>query len=164
MATVLGLIEPFNKKMQMVLVFNFLGNLLVGTSYILADGLDGGAVSGAAICYVACIQVFINYYFTAKGKNIPVWVIIMHAVVFLALNLFTFKAWYDILALAAALMFVLSVSQSSSSHYRILYFLNSTTWIFYDLLSKSYRNLLTHIVLMVATFGAILIRDKKKSE
>ncbi len=68
-ATVLGLIEPFNKKMQMVLVFNFLGNLLVGTSYILAGGLDGGAVSGAAICYVACIQVFINYYFTAKGKK-----------------------------------------------------------------------------------------------
>ena len=158
-ATVLGLCEPLGKKMNTILTLNFLGNLLVGASYHLTSGL-----SGAAICYVACLQVLINYIFDAKGKKVPLPVIIVHAVVFVTLNIFTFKVWYDVLALIAAMLFVLSVAQSSSSHYRLLYFTNSAVWIFYDILAKSYGNLATHVVLTLATLGAIVLRDKKNNK
>ena len=90
--------------------------------------------------------------------------IVAYAIAFLAVNLVTFKAWYDILSLIAAMLFVLSVAQSEAKHYRVLYFLNSTVWIFYDFLSGAYGNLFTHIVLFVATLIAILIRDKSKKE
>ena len=158
-ATILGLCEPFGKKMKTILTLNFLGNLLVGASYHLTAG-----ISGAAICYVACFQVLINYIFDAKGKKVPMWLIVFHAIVFITLNVLTFKVWYDVLALVAAMLFVLSVAQSSSKHYRLLYFTNSAVWIFYDILAGAHGNLVTHIVLTVATFGAIILRDKKQQK
>lgn len=49
-ATVLSLLEPYNKKMKTVLVFSFIGNVLVGISYILVGG-----ISGSAICFTAAV-------------------------------------------------------------------------------------------------------------
>lgn len=158
-ATVLGLCEPFGKKMQTILVFNFVGNLLVGISYFLVSGY-----SGASICTVACIQVFVNYIYDIKNHKLPKALISAYAIAFLTVNLLTFKSWYDILSLIAAMLFVLSVAQSEAKHYRVLYFLNSTVWIFYDFLAGAYGNLFTHIVLFVATFIAILIRDVKSKK
>ena len=155
-ATVLGLIEPFGKKMKTILTLNFLGNFLVASSYLLVF-----QKSGALICFTACVQVLINYFFDAKGKKLPVWLVIVHAITFLAVNLITFSHWYDILALAAAMLFVLSVAQSSAKYYRVLYVSNSLVWIGYDFLAGAYGNLVTHIVLFIATGIAIIIRDRK---
>ena len=156
-ATVLGLIEPFGKKMKTILTFNFLGNLLVGLSYLMVS-----QKSVALICFTACVQVLINYTFDARGKKLPLWLIIVHAVVFLAVNILTFTAWFDIFALIAAMLFVLSVAQNSAKYYRVLYVSNSLVWIAYDFLAKAYGNLVTHIVLFIATGIAIIIRDKRK--
>ncbi|MBE7033027.1 MAG: YgjV family protein [Ruminococcaceae bacterium] len=155
-ATILGLIEPFGKKMKTILTLNFLGNLLVGISYLF-----GSDYSGAAICFTACVQVLINYSFDVKQKKLPLWLIIIHAVIFLTVNIITFAHWYDIIALAAAMLFVLSVAQSNAKYYRVLYVTNSFLWIFYDFLAGAYANLGTHIVLFIATSIAIYIRDKK---
>ena len=160
--TLLGLCEPFSKKRKTVLTLNFLGNVLVGTSYLLISRF-----SGAAICFAAAIQVLINYCFDAKGKKLPVPLMIVHAAVFLTINLITFSAWYDAIALAAALMFVLSMAQHSTKYYRMLYVANSMLWIVYDTLAKAYGNLFTHVVLFVAITVAIYVRDvrmKKESK
>ena len=92
--------------------------------------------------------MLINYLFDAKGKRLPLWLIITHAIVFLAVNVLTFSFWYDILALIAAMLFVLSVAQSSAKYYRELYVSNSLVWIGYDFLAGAYGNLVTHIVLL----------------
>ena len=156
-STVLGLCEPFGKKMRTILIFNFLGNLLVGISYFCVS-----SYSGAAICFVACVQVSINYLFDARGKKLPVWLVILHATLFLVVNLFTFSALYDILALLAALTFVLSVAQSNAKYYRYLYITNSSLWIVYDLLAGAYGNLFTHTALFIGTGIAIFIRNRSK--
>ena len=59
------------------------------------------------------------------------------------------------------LLFVLSVSQSSAKHYRVLYMSNSMIWIAYDFLAGAYGNLFTHVVLFVSTMAAIFLRDIK---
>lgn len=158
-ATILGLCEPFGKKMKTILILNFTGNLLVGTSYLMISG-----ISGSAVCFTACLQVFVNYIFAAKCREIPKWVICVHAASFLAVNLITFAYWYDIIALGAAMLFVVSVAQTNTKHYRLLYISNSGLWILYDTLAKAYANLITHVVLFVAIGIAIYIRDKKVSE
>lgn len=155
-STVLGLCEPFGKKMSTILAFNFMGNLLVGLSYLCIKGY-----SGAAICFVACFQVSINYLFDVKGKKLPVWLVIVHAVVFLLVNLITFAKWFDVLALLAAFTFVLSVAQNNAKYYRFLYITNSFLWIIYDVLAHAYGNLFTHTALFVGIAVAIYIRDRK---
>ena len=154
-ATVLGLLEPFNKKMKHILIFNFLGNLLVGISYLLVS-----SYSGAVICGVALLQLMINYTYTSNNKAIPIFIIIIHGVSFVGINMLIFRMWYDILALIASLLFVLSVAQEKTKHYRLLYGLNSMSWIAYDLLAGAYGNLSTHIILFIATSIAIFMRDK----
>lgn len=156
-AMVLGLIEPFGKNMKIILAFNFTGNLLVGLSYLLVGGM-----SGALICFVACVQVIINFLFDLKGKKIPRWLVAIYMIAFLSANLLTFAKWYDIFALAAAMLFVISVAQSNAKNYRVLYFLNSTVWILYDFLAGAYGNLLTHICLFVATIISIIVRNKQE--
>lgn len=157
--TVLGLIEPFGKNMKTILAFNFTGNALIALSYLLT-----GEMSGAAICFVACAQVLINFIFDVKEKKVPAWLVAVYMVAFLSVNMLTFANWYDIFAMVAAVFFVLSVAQSAAKYYRILYFLNSTVWILYDFLAGAYGPLATHIVLFVATLISIAIRDKKKQQ
>jgi len=156
-ATVMGLVEPYNKKMKTILIFNFIGNLLVGLSYLFVSGY-----SGAAICGVACVQVFINYGFGTKQKKVPLWLLGIYAMAFLAVNLISFTHWYDILSLLAALMFVLYAAQSKPKYYRVFYMTNSLLWIGYDFIAGAYGNLATHTILFVSTTIAIIVRDRKK--
>ncbi len=158
-ATVLSLLEPYNKKMKTVLVFSFIGNVLVGISYILVGG-----ISGSAICFTAAVQLLINYSFTVRERKIPAAVITVHAAAFLAVNLITFKAWYDVFALIASMLFVLSVAQSNAKYYRAIYIPNCLVWIVYDFMAKAYGNLLTHIVLTIALAGAVFIRDGRRQK
>ena len=156
-ATVLGLIEPFGKNMKTILAFNFTGNLLVGLSYLMI-----GEMSGASICFVACVQVVINCIYDLKGRKIPLWLIVFYVLAFLSVNSLTFTCWYDIFALVASVLFVVSVAQSNPKYYRVIYFLNSTVWILYDFLAKAYGNLFTHIILFISTLISIVIMDKKR--
>ena len=157
--TGMGLLEPFCKKMKTILLLNLSGNVLVGLNYLFSK-----SYSGIAICWVAAAGVFVNYQFTSKDKPIPRWIIGLHAAAFLFVNLLTFHAWYDTFALIASMLFVLSVAQNSAKYYRILFISNSVVWIFYDFLAGSYANLLTHIILAVATIGAIVYRDCIKKD
>ena len=157
-ATVLGLLEPFGKTMQIILVFNFAGNFLVGVNYFLTQSL-----SGAGICAVACVQVIINYFFDSQKKKVPKWLIGIYALAFLLVNLGTFSVWYDIFSLIAPMLFVLCVAQSDAKYYRIFYASNSIVWIFYDIFAKSYGNLFTHVILFLATSTAMMVRDRKKN-
>ena len=155
-ATVLGIFEPFGKKMSIVLILNFLGNLLVGVSYALVS-----SISGAVICFTACIQVVINYFFDLKNKKLPKLLIVIYAIVFLVVNLFAFKSYYDLFSLAATMAYVLSMAQSDVKKYRFLYAANSFLWITYDLFTQSYGNLWTHIILFLSTGIAIAFNKEK---
>ena len=157
--TVLGLFEPYCKKMKTVLIFSLIGNALVCTNYLITK-----SYSGSAICFIAVIQLIVNFSFTSRDKRIPKWIIAINAVTFLAINLLTFRVYYDIFSLIASLLFVFSVSQSSAKYYRILTITNALVWIAYDTLAKSYANLITHIILVIATTGSIIYRDIIKKD
>ena len=159
LATVLGIIEPFNKKMSAVLAFNLTGNLIVAVNYPISGSLS---FAGMAVCLVACVQVFINFLLARKNREVPVWLLVIYLVSFIAVNLLSFGAWYDILALGAAVCFVFSISQQTPRTYRILYCANSTLWIVYDFLAASYSNLAVHIALALFTLVSMLVNDRKE--
>ena len=158
-ATTLGLIEPFFKKMKTVLLFKFLVNGLVCANYLLTS-----SISGALICAVAILCLFINYGYTSKNRNIPTWIVVLHSVIFLAANLLTFAHWYDVLTLIASLLFVLCIAQNTTKYYRLLYIGNCLIWIPYDILAGAWGNFFTHTVLTIAIFVSIIMNDRKKEK
>lgn len=139
------------------LFFVFTGSLLMGTSYLLTDLGLNGAVSS----YVGGAQAFTNYFFSAKKKAIPLWLIFIYVCAFLGLNLAALDAPIGILALLASLCFVGCVSAKTGRGYRAWQTLNSLLWIVYDLLSASYGPLVTHSVLLVFTLLGAYINDRK---
>lgn len=148
-------------SMKQILLLIFLANLMVATSYLLAgDGING-AVSG----YMACVMTIINYFFQARKKPIPKWLIGIYAVSFVAVNLIISEFnVFTVLAIGAALFFVASIVQSGGKGYRLCSVGNSVLWSAYDILTGSYGALLTHGSLLAVTLGSVLLYDvwKKK--
>lgn len=148
------------EKMTGILMMLFVGDVLVATSYLFTEaGLSGGLAS-----FVGAVQAIINYFFAAKEKPLPKWLIFIYALSFGAVSMMSYAAPVDILALLASLAFVAMVSAKNGTWYRIWLSINSIVWILYDILSQSYGPLATHTALCVFTLLGLVINDLKKGE
>lgn len=159
-ATVCGCIPPIikGKNMKLILLVVFLNNLLVAVSYILTKDL-----SGAAICFVGAATSIINYFFDSKGKRLPVWLLVVYALAFTAINLFTVKQVADILTLLAALAFVMAISQSSGKRYRMWALANAGLWLVFDLIVWAEGPIIAHLAQFIIVIVGMLAYDRKKS-
>ena len=145
------------KDMRIILVFVFLANVFVGSSYVLT-----GATNGMVSCGLGAVTSIINYCFERKNKALPMWLVIVYAVAFVTVNLFTFTSIASIFALLACLAFVMGVVQKSGKQYRIWTLTNAIFWLIYDITSLSYGPIITHVFQSsVAVFGMV-VHDRKK--
>ena len=148
------------EKMKATLLLVFSGNFLVALSYVFA--LDG--INGAVSSFIGATQAIVNYFFNAKNKPIPIWLIVVYALSFVAVNVAVLTSAVGILAIMATLCFVGCVLSKSGKGYRIWQATNCALWIIYDILTKSYAPLVTHAVLCTFTVIGILINDLKKKQ
>lgn len=142
-----------------ILIFVFLGNMLVALSYF-AGGNGGGAVS----CLLGGLQAIVNYFFDKKGKPLPVWLLSVYAVSFLLANLLVFSSLADTVAILASLTFILCIGQKNGKRYRLWNGINVCLWCLYDILQHAWGPLLTHGVLLASTFLGMVIYDRKKEK
>ena len=145
------------KNMTLILLLVFLANAFVATSYFLT-----GANGGAAICCVGAVQTIINFFFERKNKKLPVWLIVVYAAMFIGANLLVFANLFDIIALVAALMFVMGISSKSGKQYRLWSLVNVLLWITYDLLTLSFGPLTTHGTQLATILFGMFVHDRKK--
>ena len=146
------------KNMLVILPLLFSTNALLATSYILT-----GAYNGAASCTLGAVQILINYFFfERKNKNIPLWLIGIYAVAFIAVNLMVFSQLGDVLAILATMAFILSICQKNGKMYRLWNSVNSVLWITYDFITHSYGPLSTHVILFVSLLCGMFLHDRKK--
>ena len=146
------------KNMRLILLLVFSSNVFTASSYILT-----GAFNGAATCCLGAVQTIINSFFERKEKPIPQWLIFIYALSFIVVNIVIFKHISDIIALLAALAFVIEISVKSGKKYRMWAFINTALWIMYDLVTLSFGPLSTHIILIATTVFGMLMHDRKKS-
>lgn len=147
------------KNMKTILLFVFLGNMLVATSYLVA----GNGINGAVSCYIGAAQTIINYFFDAKKKPLPVWLIVVYAVTFVVLNLVIAGITpLCILAIIASLTFILCIGQKVGSKYRFWTLVNMGLWCLYDILSGSFGVLFTHGTQLVFAVIGMIIYDRNE--
>ncbi|MBQ7045938.1 MAG: YgjV family protein [Clostridia bacterium] len=146
------------KNMKLILLLVFLTNVLIAASYLLT-----GATGGAITCCVGAVQTIINFFFERKLKPIPVWLIVTYAITFVAANLIVFSNIFDIIAILAALMFVMGISVKSGKKYRLWTFINTALWIIYDFLTHSYGPLSTHAIQLSTIIFGMIMHDRKKN-
>lgn len=150
------------KNMKLILFLIFLGNVLVGTSYLC----DGKGINGAAALYLGAVQSIINYFFDSKNKPLPKWLIAIYAVAIIVLNIWVAKGVtaLGVLVIVASLSFIMCIIQTNGSKYRFWTIVNMLLWITYDVLSQTYGALTSHVSLFVFTVVGMIIHDKKHSE
>ncbi|MBE6573610.1 MAG: YgjV family protein [Ruminococcaceae bacterium] len=149
------------KNMKTILLFVFSGSMLVATSYLLA----GNGINGAISCYIGAAQTIINYFFDAKNKPLPRWLIAIYAVAFVVFNLVIGGFNYlCLLAIIASLTFILCIGQKVGSRYRFWTLVNMGLWCLYDVLSGSYGVLFTHGTQLVFAVIGMVIYDRNTKD
>lgn len=147
------------KNMKLILLLVCLTNVLIGVSYILT-----GEYNGAASCCVGAIQSTINYFFERKNKAIPSWLIAIYAAAFLVVNLLVFSRITDILALLAALVFILGISQKNGKQYRVWTLANAVLWGTYDMFNRAYGPLTTHAIQTAIILFGMIMHDRNNAK
>ena len=145
------------KNMKLILLLVICSNVFGGASYAVT-----GALGGAATCAVGALQTGINFLFERKEKPIPKWLITAYALSFAAVNLLVFSRYIDMIALLAALVFVISISVKNGKKYRLWSLINTLLWIIYDLATLSFGPLSTHCILLSTIVFGMLVHDRKK--
>ncbi len=148
------------KKMRLILLCVLLSNFLMATSYVVG----GGGINGAISCYIGCLQAGINFFFERQNKKIPKWLIGVYALMFITANLFGEISWFSILAIVACLTFIGGIAQKSGKSYRAWHTVNSSLWCSYDILSRSYEPVVSHLILLAFDITGILIHDRKQKK
>lgn len=149
------------KNMKVILLLVFSCNALLATSYLV----DGSGLNGAASCYLGALQSIINYFFDKKNKPLPIWLVVIYAVAFIVVNLLVGNfTLLGILAILASLTFVMCIGQKNGARYRVWTLINETLWTLYDILSKSYGALATHLPLVFVNIVGIIIHDIKRTK
>ncbi len=166
--SILGLVSMIvaslikGKSMKTILFFVFCGNVLVAVSYLLG----GQGINGAASCFVGSAQAIINYFFDSKNKPLPKWLVVIYALAFIAVNIIVSGgfSWLGGLAIIASLTFIMCIGQKNGAKYRFWTIVNMLLWCLYDLLSKSYGALTSHIPLLLFTVAGMIIHDRKSKK
>ncbi len=149
------------KNMKLILFLVFGSNLSIALSYLIG----GQGINGAASCFIGAAQAIINYFFDSKGKPLPKWLIGIYMAAFIGVNLVVgMSGGFDplcLLAIAACLTFVMEIGQENGAKYRFWVICNSVLWCTYDILSKAWPAMFTHICLLVFTVIGMIIHDRK---
>lgn len=146
------------KRMGLILVCVLLSNFLVATSYLVG----GGGINGAISCYIGFLQAAINFFFQKNNKEIPKWLMGIYALMFIGANLMGEISWFSLIAIVACLTFVGGIAQKNGKKYRRWHIATSALWCTYDILTRSYEPLVTHIIILTVDITGIVIHDIRK--
>ncbi|MBR5542842.1 MAG: YgjV family protein [Oscillospiraceae bacterium] len=148
------------KRMDAILLFVFLGNMLISTSYLVG----GTGINGAAAGYLGSFQTVVNYLFLRKDKPLPKRLIVLFFISSILLNVWIAKG-FDIfvaLIMLAGVAFLMGIISKNGAKYRFWAILNITIFCIYDIVSGSWNVLLTHGFQLLVTLVGAIIHDRKK--
>lgn len=148
------------KRMGIILTLICIGNAIQGVGYIFA----GDAMGGVVACFYGALIAFVNFFFERRERTVPVWLLVVYAAVFVAINLFTSGVgdYSAIIVIAAFLAYIIGAASKSGRMYRIWSISNSSLWCVYDIVTASYGVLPTHIILLSVSLVGMIIHDRRK--
>jgi len=155
--TVSSVIGMQFKDMKWVLAGQIVSNMLTALNLGLLGGL-----SGAGVCITATVQSVMIFLLKLKNKEFPAEMSIVFAAIYTICSLAAYKSAFDILVLAASLIYAMSVIQPRSAVCRIYLLINSLLWVIYDLNIGAYTTIITYVILITSIVVAMIRIDMKE--
>jgi hypothetical protein len=107
------------------------------------------AAFGTSIALVA-------YLFDRRDKLIPRWLLGLYAAGLVAIAVWLYQDWRDLLVLAAQLAFVVEMSVKKEQSLRIWALVNVAFWIVYNLLIGALTPIIGNVFLVASTVLALI--------
>lgn len=149
------------KDERVILLGNFVSNILTAATCLLLGGL-----AGAWICMAASVQTLIVYFINKKeletarkGRRM---VVVVFGIIYIAGTIITFQSWPDLAVLGCALLYTSTIVQENSAKMRTVVTGNLVLWLIYDFVIGAYTNMITHGMTLVSTLTAKIRLDRKK--
>lgn len=142
-------------KKHMIIMF-MLANLFSVFNFILLQ-----SYSGATICFFAIIQIFINYFFERKDKEVPKIVIGTYIIISIIIGVITFKNYIDILPIISSILYTLSIIQKQEKNIRRILLINSVSWTTYEFISMAYTAGISDALMVISTLIGMYRFDYK---
>lgn len=146
------------QKRHMITMF-MIANLCSVINFILLK-----SYSGATICFFAIIQIFINYIFERKEKEVPKIVIAGYIIISILIGLITFNTYIDILPIISSILYTLSIIQTKEKNIRKIVLINSISWTIYEFITMAYTAGLSDALMTISSLIGIYRFDYKKQE
>lgn len=168
-AQILGLVATVTsmsvyqfKNEKIILMGQFLTNLLMAINFGLLGGL-----SGAWICMVAAVETILIYVVNKKcnekKKLIKNIIVIVFVAIYIVGTIITFKSWPDIMVCVCAMLYTASIVQENSGKIRKVMFFNASLWIIYDITIGAWTGIITHGLTLASIVTGMIRLDRKKS-
>ena len=161
LSTITALLCVQAKEAKMLLLGQFVSNLLSAVCYGLL-----GSLSGAWVCILAAIQtLLISCVNKMEGKQREIYVR-MIGVIFSAAfclgTVWTYSYWPDIVSCICALLFVVTISQKKAGQMRTVMILSMSLWVVFDIAVGAYTSILTHGCTLASLLIARVRLDKRQ--
>lgn len=144
------------EKRKNIIIMLILLNLSSALNFLFL-----GSYTGSFISFFAILETFINYLFERKGKNVPIYVIMLYVIINIILGSLSFQTIMDILPIICSIIFCLTIYSKKESNIRKLMFINQVFWLVYDIYTKAYMFSICNILTMISVLIAIFRYDKK---
>ena len=160
LSTVTALLCVQAKEAKMILLGQFICNLLSAACYGLL-----GSFSGAWVCILATIHTLL---ISLVNRNEPIKrqkrvriISVLFSVAYILGTVWTYSNWPDVITGICALLFVMTISQEKAGQMRSVMILSMSLWIVFDIAVGAYTSVLTHGSTLVSLLIARLRLDRK---
>ena len=120
------------------------------------------SIPASLVCFFAVFETFINYLFDSKDKKVPIYIIIFYIIVNILLGASAYSTPLDIIPIACAIIYCLTVCMKKESTIRKLMFSNQSLWLVYDIIVKAYMFSISNILTLISIIIAMYRYDYKK--
>lgn len=129
-------------------------NILNSAVYFLLGSVTGGIMS-----IIGIIKLIIFQIYDTKKRNCPVWVMLIFMLAIGVNAVLTYSGWYDIFAIAEAVVVTYGAWQKNMSITRIGYFISGVLLIVFNLCVCAYTNALSESIGLIFSVIGIVRLD-----
>lgn len=129
-------------------------NILNSAVYFLLGSVTGGIMS-----IIGIIKLIIFQIYDTKKRNCPVWVMLIFMLAIGVNAVLTYSGWYDVFAIAEAIVVTYGAWQKNMSITRIGYFISGVLLIVFNLCVCAYTNALSESIGLIFSVIGIVRLD-----
>lgn len=118
-----------------------------------------GSVTGAIMSIIGIVKLIIFQIYDLKQKNCPVYVMSIFMLAIGINAVLTYSGWYDILAIAEAVVVTYGAWQKNMTITRIGYFISGVLLVVFNLCVSAYTNTLSESIGLVFSVIGIMRLD-----